>query len=307
MTALPARAAVRPSRRSARCAAPAGGGGIAGKSGRRKPLGRHRLQGVGSGKMPVIASNRGVSMSMNSRAIRSPMAVRRRRDHSLARVDRHVAEAGLGRRRGPSSWATTEMAGSRSTASSTSSWNEGGRGTARQSYGRPSSSSRTRIAKSPEPWMIGRTLILRTDRQKIVGCPSRHIHRSLTRIVCHGAQSILVLPAVYRQASRRTMRLPDGARHSFRKRRPPSGLHSFTEHNLIQQLSPKHEVRGAHEGLPGKRAGSAWIVAYCLSRRPSKRAWFRQGRKAARSGGGCGLLSRSDRNEKRGRKPEEPG
>ena len=52
------------------------------------------------------------------------------------------------------------MLGNRSTASSTSSWNEGGKGTARQSYGRASSSSRTWIAKSPEPWMIGITRIL---------------------------------------------------------------------------------------------------------------------------------------------------
>src|SRR5206468_3729027 len=39
---------------------------------------------------------------------------------------------------------------------STSSWNEGGSGTATQSYGRASSSSRTRMAKSPEPWTIGK-------------------------------------------------------------------------------------------------------------------------------------------------------
>ena len=44
-------------------------------------------------------------------------------------------------------------------AASTSSWNDGGSGTATQSYGRLSSSSRTWIAKSPEPWMIGRTRI----------------------------------------------------------------------------------------------------------------------------------------------------
>src|SRR5438045_2733643 len=51
------------------------------------------------------------------------------------------------------------MAGSRSTAASTSSWNDGGNGTATQSYGRLSNSSRTWTAKSPEPWMIGRTRI----------------------------------------------------------------------------------------------------------------------------------------------------
>src|SRR5947209_290650 len=48
------------------------------------------------------------------------------------------------------------MAGKSSTAASTSSWNDGGSGTATQSYGRDSNSSRTRMAKSPEPWMIGK-------------------------------------------------------------------------------------------------------------------------------------------------------
>ncbi len=44
-------------------------------------------------------------------------------------------------------------------AASTSSWNDGGSGTATQSYGRDSSSSRTWMAKSPEPWMMGMTRI----------------------------------------------------------------------------------------------------------------------------------------------------
>ena len=102
---------------------------------------------------------------MNSRAIRSPRAVRKRGDHSLAGVDRHVAEAGLALairlvvRLGVDLDHDRDRAEARSTAASTSSWNDGGSGTATQSYGRESSSSRTWIAKSPEPWMIGMTRI----------------------------------------------------------------------------------------------------------------------------------------------------
>ena len=61
-------------------------------------------------------TNRGVSRSMNSRAIRSPRAVRKRGDHPLAGVDRHIAEARLAPRHRSSSvsastWTTTEIAG----------------------------------------------------------------------------------------------------------------------------------------------------------------------------------------------------
>ena len=47
------------------------------KQRRRKEPRAHPLECVGSGKVPVTATNRGVSRSMNSRAIRSPRAVRK--------------------------------------------------------------------------------------------------------------------------------------------------------------------------------------------------------------------------------------
>ncbi len=64
------------------------------RSAAEKSLGLTRLSAYGSGKEPVTATNRGVSRSMNSRAMRSPRAVRKRGDHALAGVDRHVTEAG---------------------------------------------------------------------------------------------------------------------------------------------------------------------------------------------------------------------
>ncbi len=55
---------------------PGGGGGIAARIAAANRSGLTRFRAYGSGKVPVTETNRGVSRSMNSRAIRSPRAVR---------------------------------------------------------------------------------------------------------------------------------------------------------------------------------------------------------------------------------------
>jgi hypothetical protein len=65
-----------PTIRSA-CWLPGSGGGIAGRTAAANPSGLTRFRAYGSGKTPRCASNLGVSMSMNSRASRSPSATRR--------------------------------------------------------------------------------------------------------------------------------------------------------------------------------------------------------------------------------------
>ena len=69
------------------------------------------------------------------------------------------------------------MSGSLSTAASTSSWKQGGKGTARQTGVLASISSRTRTEQSPDPWMIGnariRGLIARKSSAGVAGVVMR--------------------------------------------------------------------------------------------------------------------------------------